>query len=180
MIDSFYKNRMWYYNIIKDYLECKIKAYPLCYKYMGQRDDDLNENRNSGFNDYDESQYWDENQKKFYSYYFNKLYNRPDNLDLYEHLKEYVEGAKKYNISGELFLSGINQELFKYLRDFDARNIEEAKLAGWDEVSDEGIESFIDYTPEEYEKDYSIDETELRKRLKTIFEILNDNKERWM
>jgi hypothetical protein len=173
MIDAAYKNRMWYYNLMKDFLDGKINAFTFMEEFLWQRHRDITEDKESGFSDYYRSQPWNESERVFMEYYSDKLYNHEPNEGIAKLLQEYAQGARKCGIKGWMFFSGIHGELFVDTRDFYPRNRKEAKIAGWDN-------SFIKLSEEEYAADYSIDETELRRRVLEKYNFLTENKDLWM
>jgi hypothetical protein len=171
MISAIYKNRLRYYSLLKDFLEHEIKAFSFMRKFMHKRSDDIDEDIKAGYYDYIEE--WGDNELKFRREYYDKLYRYAPTEDITKILNKYVEGAKKYEIKGDLFFSGIFSDLSINIRDFYPRDRKEAEVAGWDD-------SFLEFSAEEYKAEYYIDETELRKKIQEKFNILEENKEMWM
>lgn len=176
--NAIFENRLFYYHLMKDFLDHKINTYHFKNKFMHQRNKDIEINALSDFSEYYENRNLSENEKKFVEEYSDKLYsyNPTNNVNII--LDEYVIGAKKYRINGPLFFDAIFSDLFVNIRDFWPRNLKEAETAGWQSTMDEF--GFAELSEEEYKNEYCIDEEQLRKKVQEKFKILEENKEIWM
>jgi hypothetical protein len=176
IVSTIYENRLYYYELMKDFLEGRIKAYLFRKQFWHQRNKDLDDDKKKGFYEYVEQ--YTEKEQKFTKEYFDQLYCYSPTDDVSKILCDYVKGAEKYQIKGYLFFIGIYDDLSVNIRDFYPRNVKEARAAGWDFSSDEL--GFPEFTEEEYKKEYCIDEKELRKKVQEKFDILEKNKDKWM
>lgn len=150
MSNEIYKNRILYYNFMKDFLEGDISPWKFKKKYWSQRNEDLDEDQKN-----EKIKILNDNEKKFNEQYSNLgfLY---DNNKGNEVLKEYEQGAKKLNISGEIFFDGIFEFIDLYVKDYYPSD-------------DEGFDPI-----------WNIDEQTLAKRIQMAFDVLERNKDRWM
>lgn len=175
---TIYASRQFYYGLIRDFLDGKIKAYPFSNKFMHQRNKDIDNNKQPDPSKYYESKDFDENEKKYLEEYCDKLYNYAPTNNVSAILNECVAGAKKYGIKGPLFFDTIFSDLFVNIRDFWPRNLKEAEVAGWENPMDEF--GFPELSVAEYREEYCIDEVQLRKKMQEKFRILDENKEMWL
>lgn len=175
---SIYENRQFYYKLMKDFLDGKIKAYPFRSKFMHQRNEDIDNNKQAGSSKCCASKKLDKDEERYLEEYCDKLYSYAPTDNVSEILNECVAGAKKYDIKGALFFDAIFSDLFVNIRDFWPRNSKEAETAGWENSMDEF--GFPEINETEYEKEYYIDEEQLRKKVQEKFKILDENKELWM
>lgn len=151
MIDEIYKNRMLYYNLMKNFLKNKITAWKFRTKYWNQRDKDLDENKKNGYNDYYLNRVLVENSERFQKEYEDPLYEQG-----LVGLKKYEQGANELNIKGELFFMGIWNYLDCFIKDY---------YPSQDEGFDPG---------------FNIDEKTLTEIIHAAFDILKRNKKRWI
>lgn len=184
MIDTYYENRMLYYNMMKDFLSKKITPWRFRKKYCNQRNHDINENRKNrddyyiqknidideavkdGFAEYYQQRVFTENEKIFKEKYFSFLYEKFSPLSpeydgpLYEKgskfLPKYERALKDFDIKGEIFFMHM-QELIEM--------------------------DIIDYYPkykEGFNPGFDTDEKTLRRVVQLAFDVLERHKDRWM
>lgn len=153
MIDEVYKNRMVYYNAMKDLLSGEISPLKFREKYWGQRFKDLNENDNKGYtNEIYEKKLNNlmSNEKRFKNEYFDVLFEEGSLK-----LEDYEKGANELDMRGELFFIGIWNFIDCYVKDYYPSD-------------DEGFDPI-----------WNVDEQTLTERIQKAFDVLERNKERW-
>lgn len=175
---TIYDNRQFYYRLIKDFLDRKIKAYVFRNKFMHQRNKDIDSNNQTGFSKCYASKELTKDEQRYVEEYCDKIYNYAPTDDVSEILNECVEGAKKHGIKGPLIFGAIFSDIFVDIRDFWPRNLKEAETAGWENSMDEL--GFPELSEDEYKEGYYINEEQLRKKMKEKLKILEENKGMWM
>jgi hypothetical protein len=176
MINTKYKNRMIYYDMIKDFLEYRLKAFDFRDDFDDQRRSDQNENKTTGFSDFYFNRKYKGNKLMFQERYYYEFYESTEG-DFKDALDAYVKAARELEIKGEQFFCNLPDHIYEYTMDFLPRTKEESIIAGWDAlVSGE----FPEQTEEEYEAGYDVDEKTLRYRVQLIFDVLDKNKDLWM
>lgn len=155
MISEIYKNRMLYYNFMKDFLDGKIIPWEFRKKYWHQRNGDLDINKESGYRDYYLSKVFLGNEKIFEEEYADFLYQKSRTNECLNILQEYEKGANELNIVGEDFFMGIWNFIDEYVREYYPSDND-----GFDPASD-------------------VDEQTLTKIIRAVFDVLERNKDRW-
>lgn len=151
MISEIYKNRVLYYNLMKDFLQKKISPWEFRKKYWHQRNEDLDENRLSGYRDYYLDRVLLGDGKKFQEKYCQLLYEKGISV-----LKEYEKGAKELNIKGESFFMGL-----------------------WNFI-DYPVKDYYPSDDEGFDPQFDVDEQTLTEIIQAVFDVLEHNKDRWM
>lgn len=149
MSNEIYRNRIFYYNLMKDFLKGNISPWTFKKQYWSQRNKDLDEDQKNK-----KIKKLNDNEKIFDEQY-SSLGFLYDNSKGNEVLKEYEQGAKKFNISGEIFFDGIFEFMDLYVKDYYPSD-------------DEGFDLV-----------WNVDEQTLTKRIQMAFDVLERNKERW-
>lgn len=157
MMSQVYKNRVAYYNFMKDFIKGKITPWEFREQYWNQRNKDVSEdnerNRNDEYNNKTRS--LSEGEEIFEKQYSSNLDFLYDNVRGNEVLREYEQEAKRLNVSGQIFFCGIFEFLDLYVKDYYPSDDE-----GFDPV-------------------WNVDEQTLTKRIQMAFDVLERNKERW-
>ncbi len=153
MIGETYKNRLFYYKMMKDFIENKISAWELRKQYLSQRNIDLDKDQKNGYT-YEAYQKnilnLKSKEKLFKEEYVDLLYEKGS-----EALKKYEQGSNELDIKGELFFKGIWNFIDCYVIDYYPSD-------------DEGFDPM-----------FNVDEQTLAQRIRVAFDVLERNKERW-
>lgn len=155
MVDECYKNKLFYYNLMQDFLNNKNSAWGLRERYLSQRNEDLDQNIITGYSDYYLNRVLFGKEKIFDEEYADLLYRKALKDNWFDILKEYEKGAKELDIKGELFFMGIWNFIDEYIREYHPSDDE-----GFDPV-------------------FNFDEQTLTKIIQAAFDVLVRNKERW-
>ncbi|KIE05162.1 hypothetical protein NF27_ER00050 [Candidatus Jidaibacter acanthamoeba] len=98
MKSTVYQNKMFYYNLMQDFVKNKISGREFQQTFLKNRTADLNKDQARGYYDYSDKMIVPNNIKLFREEYAWKLYNNFDEL---------VKGAEKYGVKGEEFFTPI-------------------------------------------------------------------------
>ena len=156
MISADYRNRMFYYKIISNYLTGKIDAQIFRETFWTQRSKDIKTNIKNGYFDYYSNKQLANNENKFENEYGYPLRNSVWSDENIIYLNKYEQGVLKYNIKGETFFSNIYSFIDPYIREYYPSDSE-------------------DFDPKE-----SVDEKTLKKVIKAAYEVLEKHKDRWL
>ena len=167
MVSAFYSNKFNYYNLMHKLLMDRITALSFQKEFLSMRHQHIDEDKNSGYDDYQDSLQSLDNEKKFTTEYALVMYNSIWSKDSHDILIKYVEGARKYNVSKESFFTG----LLCFFMDMFVLEYQDTN-----EYEDE----YGDIVKPEFDPEWDVDEKTLREKMQAAYNCLTNNKDLWL